>query len=350
MIMVRNSYQSLIHSMLSISSPQILCGSVYTGGSFQSRQTWSSIQKYSNVTTYQNQGSQYQNQGNQFQNQGNQPNPNSQMPSLSKMLLHSLSDFVPQAAQQSPRCISFFPEYSQGEASKFCGTQFTYKSTSQGQSAANIEGISKAIGESEMKIQSDEKTKQGSLLHERLTFQQYSAYDIPFKQNPPRKNPGEENRWGLLKNPYLDFMEGYYNPQRQAGGDNNLNSHRKNPPNVCLTYLYATGDTKQNTSHLQLGSGSFPSRSNHPYGSSVTPMNLNELLPVDEFNHFYLYVNDFLCGDMPFPGIAPPVRFPRVLKNCSGPANELHVRLEKCYEQWRVLEKERKKQLMCIFC
>ncbi|XP_041087298.1 meiosis-specific coiled-coil domain-containing protein MEIOC-like [Polyodon spathula] len=316
--------------------PSTLSGSVYTGGSFQNRQAWSNIQKYSNVTTYQNQGS-------QCQNQGNQPTPNSQVPSLSKMLSHSLSEFVPQAAQQSPRSISYFPEYSQDEASKFYGTEFTYKSTSQGQSAANIEGISKAIGESEMEMQSDKKTKQGSLLSEGMTSQRYSAYDITGKQNPPRKNPDEgENRQGLVKNPYLDFL-GYYSPQRQAGGDNNLNSHGKKNQNLYLPYLYATADTRQNTSHLQLGSGSFPSRSNHPYGNSVTPMNLSELLPVDEFNHFYPYFNDFLCGDIPFLGIAPPVRFPRLLKNRSGPANELHVRLEECYEQWRALEKERKK-------
>ncbi|MBN3273373.1 MEIOC protein, partial [Polyodon spathula] len=231
----------------------------------------------------------------------------------------------------------------QDEASKFYGTEFTYKSTSQGQSAANIEGISKAIGESEMEMQSDKKTKQGSLLSEGMTSQRYSAYDITGKHNPPRKNPDEgENRQGLVKNPYLDFL-GYYSPQRQAGGDNNLNSHGKKNQNLYLPYLYATADTRQNTSHLQLGSGSFPSRSNHPYGNSVTPMNLSELLPVDEFNHFYPYFNDFLCGDIPFLGIAPPVRFPRLLKNRSGPANELHVRLEECYEQWRALEKERKK-------
>ncbi|XP_066556073.1 meiosis-specific coiled-coil domain-containing protein MEIOC [Amia ocellicauda] len=95
--------------------------------------------------------------------------------------------------------------------------------------------------------------------------------------------------------------------------------------------------------HLQLNSGSFPSRSCFPNGNSVTLMDLYELLPDNEFSQSYPYLNYTAPRDSPYPALVPSLRSPRLTKTRCGPTSQLHLSLEECYEQWRGLEKERKK-------
>ncbi|KFW85498.1 Uncharacterized protein C17orf104, partial [Manacus vitellinus] len=63
----------------------------------------------------------------------------------------------------------------------------------------------------------------------------------------------------------------------------------------------------------------------------------------DDLKRLYPCFTDKMYSDSALSGFVSAFGFQKQVKNRSGPASELHVRLEECYEQWRALEKERKK-------
>ncbi|XP_037267151.1 meiosis-specific coiled-coil domain-containing protein MEIOC [Falco rusticolus] len=268
------------------------------------------------------------------------------LPAFPKSSSHSNDFQLP--SSDFPLNSNLFHKYCQGNPSFFPSLDFGSNTTERAQSAACMEALVRSGEDNLMEYLSEKKFKQMNGFCDNYSAQQFGIIGNTNKhhfqlkpQNEHYDLEGQKHPDGLLQNMYQDLMEsqGPFNLRQGSGDSNTIN------PVTCLqaqsfSNNYAMGDFRHNQ---HLGSSAFPLRSAHLFGHSIVPQMEPHNLVCHDLQRFYPYLNDKIHGDNLFSAFVPTFRFQRQVKSRSGPASELHVRLEECYEQWRALEKERKK-------
>ncbi|XP_068385930.1 meiosis-specific coiled-coil domain-containing protein MEIOC [Eschrichtius robustus] len=327
-------------------SMNLLANSAASSGSINlNRPTWMNVQTKNNTRI-------------PYRNQGDLMKLNTHLSAASKGFNHS-SDFPQLSSTNLTANSNLFQKYCQENPSAFSSCDFGYNGAERIQSVSHMEGLTKTGEENIFESVTDKKIKQPNGFCDNYSAQQYGIIENVNKYNfqampqsghyDPEEGPKHLD--SLSQNTYQDLLEsqGHFNSHRQGSGDNNINSRVNHTQVSCFSNNYMMGDFRHNQSFQQLGSNGFPLRSTHPFGHSVVPLlDSYDLCSYDDLSHLYPYFNDMMYGDNSFSGFVPTFGFQRPIKTRSGPASELHIRLEGCYEQWRALEKERKKTELAL--
>ncbi|XP_068951945.1 meiosis-specific coiled-coil domain-containing protein MEIOC-like isoform X2 [Petaurus breviceps papuanus] len=206
----------------------------------------------------------------------------------------------------------------------------------------------------------------GCFPHEPLASKDHHYCKIPARLSPScllQQNAASEHsdRYKVHKKQNLDDRKGRRNLIPPPGyiGQNRQQfnifqkKQEKNSVNMSdfinpsfLPALPLVSEFKQNPNFTPFNPSPFMPTANFTFPLSTFPFSeLVDIFHRGGLNNLNPFASDLFCREVtpPFFGFPPPFNKYRPPRNRSGPANELHTQLEQCYEQWRALEKERKK-------
>ncbi|XP_030649787.1 meiosis-specific coiled-coil domain-containing protein MEIOC [Chanos chanos] len=284
--------------------------------------------------------SHYAQENHQHQTQTKLPaktNGNTGPQGLSKLMSHSVGEFVPLVSyHQMPRSTAqVLPDFGQDDGP---GHQCR-----KGPPGLGLEVMNKGAGEGIGFDLHQEKSRlltaaaAAGLMGNPHSLQNFVGKPAKTPASLPRET---EKKQGLLQNPYLDGFGNTYGNQTRHNSAGAAMVKTQSP--LFLPYLYQMADPRQNMCPL------FPSRTQIPYCSGTVPlMDLGDVHPDGDMASFNPYLQEMMGSgqgmDGPFAGFLSALRSPKLGKSHGSPTSQLHYYLEDCYEQWRMLEKERKR-------
>ncbi|KAG8443506.1 hypothetical protein GDO86_012053 [Hymenochirus boettgeri] len=183
--------------------------------------------------------------------------------------------------------------------------------------------------------------------HQKQSFV-HNTNSEKYHKTPKRHSP--------QNNPERRGKKNWSTPGNTRPNSQQYNSFQRKPePNIgnVSDFINASflpyslmSDFKQNQNFPSLNQPGFPSPGTMSFPPPPFPFSdLIDLFQYEDLNHMNPFLSDLFCGDLSPPYFPYPTPFNRYRppRNRSGPANELHMQLEEGCEQWRALEKERKK-------
>ncbi|TKS92195.1 Meiosis-specific coiled-coil domain-containing protein MEIOC [Collichthys lucidus] len=150
---------------------------------------------------------------------------------------------------------------------------------------------------------------------------------------------GGDKKQVILQNMYFDHLGSMHSPK--FGAENSRISAGNTQQ--LLPIMYPVNDPRRHSS-VPINSSSLNFRPLLPYGGGVPGMDMGEMTSPDKPAASSSCVSDMMTckGESAHHGMASNVM------NQGGPVIQLYYYLDECYEQWRCLEKDRKKTEMIL--
>ncbi|XP_062364428.1 meiosis-specific coiled-coil domain-containing protein MEIOC [Cinclus cinclus] len=281
-----------------------------------------------------------------FQNPSPLLTLNNQSPAFPKGSRHS-NDAFQLPSSNLPLNSNLLHKYCQDNPF-LSSLDFGYSTAERARVAACMEALVRAGEENLIEYLSEKKLKQPNGFCDSYVAQQLGITDSLNKQRFQLKPQsehcdleGQNQADGVFQDMYQELLESQGQLHLRAGNGDTSAIGAGSCPQAPGIPNCMVGDFRQKR---QLGPSAFPMRSARLLGRSVVPlMEPHTLFSQNDLKRLYPCFTEKMYSDSALSGFMSAFGFQKQVKSRSGPASELHVRLEECYEQWRALEKERKK-------